>query len=74
MNPKEQVTLLRSRVKEELDNCNSRLWPTLCKLKGSPEGYEKIERMVIEYVAKEAMPIGSAIALIEQEMQHINQD
>jgi len=28
--------------------------------------------MIIRYVAKEGMPIGSAIALIEQELAHQN--
>ena len=41
-------------------------------MQSTPKGYARIEEMIIRYVAKEGMPIGSAIALIEQELAHQN--
>lgn len=62
---------LKMAIEEELKNCDSDLWPITCKLRSSEAGYKKIEKMIIGYVVKEAMPIGAAIALIEQELQHL---
>lgn len=62
---------LKKAIAEELGNCNPKLWAEICELRTTEEGYAKIERMVVHYVATEGMPIGSALALIEQELEHI---
>jgi hypothetical protein len=67
--PKEIIEL-KEVIAQELGNCNQSLWPKLCELRQSEKGYVQIEDMVIRYVALEAMPIGSAIAFVEQELQH----
>jgi hypothetical protein len=65
---------LKEVIAQELGNCNEHLWPKLCELRHSEKGYGQIEDMVIRYVALEAMPVGSAIAFVEQELQHAGID
>ncbi|HEY9084059.1 MAG TPA: hypothetical protein VIN73_12045 [Vicingaceae bacterium] len=43
-------------------------------MQSTEKGYARIEEMIIRYAAKEAMPIGAAIALIEQELAHIEDE
>jgi len=64
------VEKLKTEINKELQDCDPKLWPMTCKMRADDEGYEKIEKMIILYVSKEAMPVGAAIALIEQELQH----
>lgn len=66
----ELIREARRLIGEELGECNAELWPNLCSLRSTKEGYERVEEMVFRYIVKEAMPIGAAIALIEQELQH----
>ena len=40
-------------------------------MQSTDKGKTKLEEMVIRYVAEEGMGIGSAIALIEQELSHV---
>ena len=40
-------------------------------MQNTDNGKAKLEDMIIRYVAEEGMPIGSAIALIEQELSHV---
>lgn len=61
---------LKELIKEELKDCDDNKWPHVCEMQSTEKGYARIEEMIIRYVAKEAMPIGSAIALIEQELAH----
>jgi hypothetical protein len=58
-------------VKEELKECNAALWPKVCELQTTELGRLKLAEMVIRYIADEGMSIGSAIALIEQELSHL---
>lgn len=67
---KENIDRLKRLIKAELDDCNYKLWPNVCSMQSTTTGYARIEEMIIRLVAKEAMPIGSAIALIEQELSH----
>lgn len=67
---RERITTIKKLIKIELSRCNPHLWPNVCELQGTQEGYRRIEEMVIRYAADEGMPIGSAIALIEQEFAH----
>lgn len=66
-------TKMKKLIRIELDKCNDGLWPHVCELKTTPQGYQRIESMVMDYAAKEGMPIGSALALIEQEFAHAKQ-
>lgn len=67
---KENIQELQKLIKLELQDCNAELWPFVCEMQSTEKGYARIEETIIRLVAKEAMPIGSAIALIEQEMTH----
>jgi hypothetical protein len=62
---------IKQYIREELKECNSTLWPKVCELQSTELGQFKIAEMVIRYIADEGMSIGSAIALIEQELSHI---
>ncbi|MBN4062178.1 hypothetical protein JYU20_03165 [Bacteroidales bacterium AH-315-I05] len=68
---KDHIWQLKQLIKIELEDCNSDLWPNVCKLRHAPGGYKKIEEMIIRLVSKEAMLVGAAIAHIEQELSHI---
>lgn len=70
----ETISKLKKLIKIELEDCNNELWPNVCLMQSTPRGYRRIEEMIIRLVAKEAMPIGSAIALIEQEFTHQPQE
>jgi hypothetical protein len=61
---------LKAAIHEEIGECDPIVWGKLCEMRSTKQGYEKIEEMVIRMVAKEGMPIGSALALIEQELEH----
>lgn len=67
---KERIATLKKLIQIELGKCQSNLWPNVCELQGTEQGYHRIEGMIQHYALEEAMPIGSAIALIEQEFAH----
>lgn len=71
---KNSLNELKELIKEELKDCDTTKWPFVCEMQSTEKGYARIEEMIIRYVAKEAMPIGSAIALIEQELAHQYRD
>ena len=62
---------IKQFIKEELKECNASLWPKVCELQTTELGQLKLAEMVIRYIADEGMSIGSAIALIEQELSHL---
>jgi len=66
----ENIEALKTFIKEELADCNQKLFPKVCGLQSTENGYDRVEQMIIKLVAKEAMPIGAAIAHIEQELAH----
>jgi len=68
---KDPIQEIKKVLSIELKDCNKKLWPKVCELQSTPEGYQRIEEMVITYAAKEAMPIDAALALIEQELDHL---
>jgi hypothetical protein len=70
MENKEVLEELRKLIKLELKDCDGERWPHVCKMQSNEKGYQRIEEMIIRHVAKERMPIGSAIAHIEQELAH----
>lgn len=65
-----RTATIKKLIKIELEKCNDKAWPHVCEMKTTQEGYQRIEKMIINYAANEGMPIGSAIALIEQEFTH----
>ncbi len=66
----DRYSKMQKLIKIELEKCNAKLWPNVCEMKTTTKGYEQLEKMIIEYAANEGMPIGSAIAQIEQEFAH----
>lgn len=71
-NTEQQIEALKELIREELKDCNPVLWPKVCEMQSTARGLEKMEDMIIRYVANEGMGIGSAIAIIEQELSHIH--
>ena len=65
------ITELKALIGEELKDCNHVLWPKVCEMQGTEKGREKLDRMIIDMIAKDGMDIGSAIALVEQELAHV---
>lgn len=61
---------LKDFISDELGECDYKLWPKVCELQSTELGKVKLTEMVIRYIAEEGMEIGSAIALIEQELAH----
>lgn len=70
-NDNNQIEQLKRLIREELKDCNLVLWPKVCEMQSTPKGLSRLEEMIIRNVANEGMGIGSAIALIEQELSHI---
>lgn len=70
-NDNKQIDELRSLINDELKECSRILWPKVCEIQSTDKGKAKLEEMIIRYIAEDGMGIGSAIALIEQELSHI---
>ena len=64
------INELRRAIKEEIGECDPRVWGKLCQLRSTAKGYQTIEDSVIRLVCEEGMPVGSALAFIESELQH----
>lgn len=71
VNDTNKIEELRGLINDELKECSRFLWPKVCEMQSTDKGKIKLEEMIIRYVAEEGMNIGSAIALIEQELSHI---
>lgn len=54
----------------ELADCGPENWPHLCRLKSTPEGLEKIKSHVLRLCESEGIPVGTALALLEQDFTH----
>lgn len=63
------IVELKKLIDIELKECKVDLWPGVCKMQSTQQGKTRLHEMIIRYAA-EGMPIGSAIALIEQELAH----
>lgn len=61
---------LKRLIRLELTDCNSEDWPELCGIQSTPAGYRRIESAIIQLALEEAMPVGAAIAQLEQEFTH----
>ncbi len=70
MENQEVLDELKKLIKLELKDCDGNRWPKVCEMQSTEKGYLRIEEMIIRYVAQDQMPIGSAVALNEQEMTH----
>lgn len=70
-NENNKIEELKDLINDELKECNRFLWPKVCEMQSTEKGKAKLDEMIIRYVAEEGMSIGSAIALIEQELSHI---
>lgn len=70
-NDNNQIEELKKLIHNELKDCNRFLWPKVCEMQSTAKGKAKLEEMIIRYIAEEGMSVGSAIAIIEQELSHI---
>lgn len=68
-----QIQTLKQLIRLELNRCDPLLWPNVCEMIATDEGYHRIENMILRYAAQEALQVGSSIALIEQEFAHAKQ-
>jgi len=64
------IAELKEAIKNEIGECDPIVWGKLCELRATEKGYQRIEEMVIRMVAAEGMKVGSALAIIEQELGH----
>lgn len=69
-NNSDRIEEIRKLINIDLGECNHVLWPKVCEMRSTPEGKKRLEDMIIRLIAEEGMPIGSAIALTEQELAH----
>ena len=69
-NNKLLVIELKKAIKEEIGECDPRVWGKLCQMRSTEKGYQTIEKSVIRLVCEEGMTIGSALAFIESELEH----
>jgi len=70
MKNKALINELKEAIKNEIGECDPIVWGKLCELRATKQGYQRIEEMVIRMVAIEGMKVGSALAIIEQELGH----
>jgi hypothetical protein len=70
MKNKALINDLKEAIKNEIGECDPIVWGKLCELRATKQGYQRIEEMVIRMVATEGMKVGSALAIIEQELGH----
>ena len=68
----EHLETLKILIQEELAVCDTKLFPKICTLQSTEKGYDRVIQRIVKLVANEAMPIGAAIAHIEQELTHNN--
>jgi len=55
-------------INSELVNCSDDVYPSLCKLKSTSIGKEKIYSMTLKIVAETGMGVGSALAQLESSL------
>ena len=67
-----KIQQLKVMIKQELDLCDSETTPQLCEMK--EHDYEKVERMIIQRVAKGGQSINSAMVNIEREFNQETTD
>lgn len=65
-----QIDQLKILINEELKDCSHVLWPHVCEMQSTEKGLARLQEMIIRLAANDKMGIGSAIALIEQELAH----
>jgi len=66
----DNIQHLKRLIRIELEACNSDHWPEVCRLQSTPEGYDRIEEQIIQLAILEGMPVGPAIAQLEQDFAH----
>jgi hypothetical protein len=59
---------VRVEIKKHLAKCDASATPKICELIKTPEGYRKVESMVIFLLIYGQTGIGAAIAQVEMEM------
>lgn len=66
---KNVVTQLRLEIKKQLQRCDGQATPHVCAAIQSLEGYQKVEKQIIDLVIGQQLTPASAIAQIEMEWQ-----
>jgi hypothetical protein len=65
----ELVKKVISLIDQELrENCTDDVYPTLCRLKATPQGIETIHQSAIKIIAETGMSVGSALAQLESSL------
>ncbi len=59
---------VRVEIKKHLAKCDASATPQICEMLKTPEGYRKIESMIIFMLIYGQTSIGAAIAQLEMEM------
>ena len=67
-----KIQQLKIMIKQELGLCDAETTPQLCEMK--EHNYEKVERMIIQRVAKGGQSINSAMVNIEREFNQETTD
>ena len=62
-------TILRLRIKEAFENCKPSTYPNFHSLIQTKDGYLKAESMIINYVIQNTLPVSTAIAQLESELE-----
>ena len=68
-NDAERLAALKHRIRVELADCSSRYRPHICQLKADKAGYARLEAELIRLVSEEPIPLATAIALLESELE-----
>jgi hypothetical protein len=68
MQTKDIQVIIRLKIKNALDKCKPSVYPNFHNLVQTKNGYIKAEEMIINYIVANAVPVSSAMAILESEM------
>lgn len=58
---------LKALIRNHLNECDNVNLPTICEMKSTKEGYEKLEQNVINRIGEQGLTLGQALIQIEKE-------
>ncbi len=62
----DQINKLKKLISLELKHCSAGNTPYVCNEKSTPEGYQKIEQLIINLIDNNGLTISQAIIEIER--------
>jgi len=69
MQTKEQkLNKLKKLIKAELDLCDYKKTPTICKIADDPDQYPGLENKIVKHIINTGSTIGQALVTIEKEL------